>query len=262
VSCLIVLDVILTEQDRERMEYHLTSETGVKSIFIKKEPIRYLNYPRHPFPSNTCSVISSIPIGFHELALKRRLSLELLDVLKRMGKWKRAMDRIQQDRSAASPSDLAYVLEYESLEDVKDLRYISEALKKTSLENKISDLEDWLCKGLILYTLNVWRRTRWTRMYQRLRMELTEALQVFNYADKLEKGCLIWLTMVTVESWKIGFTLLLQGSDLIRHLLDANKVLENWQNVENILQRFFCYGPLTKEWKVCWGKAMRLAGVP
>src|SRR5271170_460859 len=45
------------------------------------QKLRYLD---HPFPPETCIIIAKLPEGFHELALSKSLSMEVIQLLKQV----------------------------------------------------------------------------------------------------------------------------------------------------------------------------------
>lgn len=82
-----------------------------------------LTYPGHPFPPNVSRQISELPIGFANVALSSRLSLEMLDLIDGFNTYFLEINRLIKEGITDSPErthiilqQLAYCIEYAQIQ--------------------------------------------------------------------------------------------------------------------------------------------------
>lgn len=199
-----------------------------------------LSYPRHPFSTDVCNVLSSLPGGFCELALSGCLSIQCICILSSLSK------KLQRHARGNSSS----------AEQTADTQIELKALQHFYTLPK-SPTEDYLVSGLICFCNQYPDRTTRNPFFN-------IALKCFNSAlDARQKisgvwreDCLVWVTVVIAGALDICAEPLSSRHIILDSCLEDCERARDWNDLEKILRSFFWTDALGQHWKRCWEVAM------
>lgn len=204
-------------------------------------------YPSHPFPPSLAKEVSKFPSGFRELALQSALGIDILHIISRISNYMTSKSRAFEINTAVRTVPAGAV------PDIFDTC----AILQTSAANGHM-VERNICLAIILFAYNVYSMVRdATTVYRGSRLALTRTLPATKYANRTERDCLIWIYMVTVESWRAGEILAPQGRELLGLMLDRFDEAAEWTKLQVVMRNFFWYEPLAHQWKLCWQQRPR-----
>jgi hypothetical protein len=193
----------------------------------------------------------TVPLAFTKLLLSTHSRSILFETIGRMSGWIESADRVWQGTALAHHRDL--LLSYAPLQEVSE---VLECLKYASALDENS-FEVSLCLALIIIANNFYgdARGRYFSWYRAIRIRLTTLL--LNHLegtaeDPAQRNCLIWISMVAVESWRTGHLLQSSGRHLMQDVMSRYEETRNWQTFENILKMFLWYEPLGAMLQACW----------
>lgn len=198
-------------------------------------------YPSHPFPSSIATEIAHFPLGFRELALQSSLGLDVLHIISRVSRYMASKNQT---------SEITAVVRTVPEGTAPDI-FDTCAILQTSVESG-HIVERNICLAIVLFAYNVYSKIRdSTTIYRGSRQALARTLPDMDYASNIERECLMWIYMVTIESWRNGHTLEPQGRELLRNMQTRFPEARSWSTLDPVLQKFFWYGPLASQWKIC-----------
>lgn len=277
-------------------------QTGILSPFSRVKPISSLRYPQHPVPITLRTLITTLPSGFRDLAWRGLISMELLLIIFRQYNWQQAFKRVYNfaksspasahNSGSDSERELAFVLEYEPLEDVVSLSLILKLLapgdgmgteppedEQSTLSMPFPTLdaqfEASLCQTLILHTLAIWEPThgRLTPGATRARLAITQFLLEnrglllpqdlpLSVEAAARRDCLVWMWIVVAEFWKTVREPRAGDADkgigLMADLLQTAPRLQVWEELLELMRRFYCFEILVGDIRECWLDALNV----
>lgn len=209
-----------------------------------QEKVPLLEYPSHPFSPDLSASIARLPVGFSNIALKRTLSLQTIELL---------VDTHEQDLAYRNrPVDAN-----PTLSDRRRLYTADKALQLLKAEDMPS-LERMIIGGLMAYTVQAHHSAnpdRTTTAYDEpLRNFIAEIAQyVFvNY----EHPALLWVVLCFAA---IQSHILTEGStrvDFFHHTILRFKQTRRWSSVEKAVKEYCWTDERLMEWKWAWQDAV------
>jgi len=188
------------------------------------QPTRAPQLPSHPFAPDLCTLIGNLPIGFQELALQRKLPLDVLEVLGRIAdpSQKPLPSLLKSDSSSKSLDNRSPTTHCGMYLDFwESCPSLSSTPPPTSTPNANEPtLERLLSLALLIYATNR-DSTNPFRMYNCITngaiYDLTHDLaQCESRRAKDEEHCLFWIWSVTVDAMRDRFgQLTVQGQNLL-----------------------------------------------
>jgi len=185
------------------------------------QPSRAPTIPTHPFAPDLCTLIGNLPIGFQELALQRKLPLDVLEVLGRIADpTQKPLPSLLKSADNRSPTThCGMYLDF--WESCPSLSSTSSTLNHTNSANTNEPpLERLLSLALLIYTTNR-DSTNPLRMYNCITngaiYDLTHDLALCEARRAPdEEHCLFWIWSVTVDAMRDRFgQLTAQGEGLL-----------------------------------------------
>ena len=196
-----------------------------------------LEYPKHPFSSELAHTIAKLPDGFGEVALKRHLSIQIIELL---------ADVNEQDiairHSAVEP-------------DPAPKHHIYAADKCVQLLNYkgMPELERMICGSLLAYTIQSQPSEHRTTVYDEILMSFLAELAQFIYTN-YEQECLLWGTFC----FAVLQPHLVPGRpDFFHHTILRFKQSDRWVKTERALKKFLWTDHRMEEWKEAWDDCVR-----
>ena len=216
--------------------------------------IQVPDYPRHPFNPQLCTTISRLPQGLSEVALKRVLSLPVIESLARTAKWTKEMEL---SRRTIPETVFKSAINRAHAEDYFDMLATME----------LNTTETLLCLGVLSHCISTYSDTEITPLDRR-RLDLHVRklrlhLKLWTYGDKatgpedVEHDCLVWSAMVIAatagrgeghnnqEAWSI----------LVR-IIDEYEFARKWEVLKQKLSKFFWNDTCDANWFACWKDIM------
>ncbi|KIW67939.1 hypothetical protein PV04_03918 [Phialophora macrospora] len=187
--------------------------------------------PRRPFSETTRKLLSRLPVGFQDLAERDLLTLPTLEVLVRLAK---EVNDKKNNIPVVADREVRY----------KQRRYhdIMQACPSLAAPPDAPTLEKLVVMALILYCSATFCIRRLPSRHSTLTvLSATKALSKTPMpASKAEMKALIWVYMVVIDAWRSrGGHLRSPGLDLVRLFKAQFPDLEDWADIEDVLQKFF-----------------------
>ena len=247
---------ILTKHSHAiRTEYYFMLNTAEPPIFYHPRPVKQLTYPRHPFSEEVCKLISTMAVGFTELAVQSHISIETVCNIANITKWQRLVAR-QTSHKDLRPVDLRFVLDYEPWEIINDLNFCLQCLP----QGKQSQcFERALCTALIIYIHialdKLINKLPWTAAYKRLGNELTAFVQDYT-PESEERNCLIWIRILIMAWWREQSGPTPEGVDMISEMVRGNVIDgSSWAELEIIFYQFLWNEEMGRYCRTFWEEA-------
>lgn len=206
-----------------------------------------LVYPRHPFPPRLCAVISSLPLGFGEIALSGRISVRIIELLARYAQAAQG-SRETKETSLAEINEM--VLEF--------LNYVN--------HGTTTPLERDIC--LLCFMFNdrgglQWKRGKGQRVYGKFLENLKEVLRTMAETFMDSEGCTLdfatWgvailAVVTTVEG--VGLDQGQRREALARLVRRYPRDARYWDETRMRLSRFFFPDSWIDQYHVWWTTEM------
>lgn len=208
-----------------------------------------LEYPRHPFPSYLTAMLAKLPPGLSDLALNRRLSFAMMQLLKGVADWKEEMDNQLHDQPDVSRVFSSF-----------DTRLV-ERCKRLLVYAELNDVEKVVCSATMAYAMTLGKRQRNDALFGWYKRQLSiEAEQLLKYdfhrADEI--ACLQWAAVLIATP--IDEPPLKASSPRIRFLdsvLSKNDRARDWKLLRKVGSQMFWDEDSEVKWFLCWEAAMR-----
>jgi hypothetical protein len=206
-----------------------------------------LDYPKHPFsPHLSETIATKLPDGFSEIAIKRQLSLQVIDLLVDLHEQ-------QLGQSRPPPTDAEPSLYRHIYSADKCLQY----LRSTSMP----DLERMITGGVLAYSITTHPPRSRTRVYDdSLRSFLAELAQYiyFHYDSEV----LLWITYSfasVAEHIFVGDEMNQSASanHFFQHTVMRFTWTKTWAGTERVLKKFLWDENRLEEWKRRWEEFVR-----
>ncbi|KAK6375303.1 hypothetical protein LTR64_003426 [Lithohypha guttulata] len=206
-------------------------------------PSRLPKMPSHPFAPELCTIVGNLPVGFQELAIQRKLPLDILEVLARISNpsqkplsavLSESSGSSQDNRSPATQCGM-YVDFWESCPSLSSNRKDA---------NGEPPLERLLSLALLIYATNR-DGTNPLRMYNCITngaiYDLHHDLSHCEVRrSKEEEHCLFWIWTVTIDAMRNRFgELTAQGEQLLEQQKKRFPGMVGTEKEEKLLQRFW-----------------------
>ena len=232
-----------------------------------------LDYPKHPFSPDLCETITRLPQGFSEVALKRNLSLQTINLLVDQHEQQQQQEI---DQITRPPQHHIYAAD--------KLYYY---LHTPHISLRMPELERMICIGLLAYTVSASShsasRASRTHVYdEALQQLLVDFAQYtfFNY----EQESLLWVTFCFA-----GLEEHLFGKDrrpatgrnevkmeyagnssnipdqqgqgavhFLHHTIMRFRQSSSWDRIETVLKKFLWTNDRLDEWRESWEACVKM----
>jgi hypothetical protein len=212
--------------------------TSTPNTSAETETGPMLDYPTHPFPTELSVAISKLPAGFGETAMKRTLSIQVIDLLVDVHE----QDLAVRSQNSSDPSPASRRRLYTADKCVQFLK-----------SSSMPDMERMIVGGLLAYTVQSQPSSSRTTVYDDALMAFLAELAQYTFF-KFEDPCLLWIVMcfATLQDH------LTQGSrvDFFHHTVLRFRQSAKWSKMEASLKAFLWTAPRLKEWKWAWEDAL------
>jgi len=224
------------------------------------QPSRAPQLPAHPFPPALCTLIGNLPSGFQELALQRKLPLDVLEVLGRIADpSQKPLPSVlnASDNRSPTASRGMYLDFWESCPSL--------STTSTSGSNSEPPLPRLLSHALLIYATNR-DATNPLRMYNCITngaiYDLVHDLPLCEIRrPQDEEYCLFWIWAVTVDAMRDRFgQLTAQGETLLEQQQKRFPGVVGTGVDEQVLSRFWFAGETTSG--SCLFTPSQAAGMP
>lgn len=208
------------------------------------QPPVTLTYPRHPFSSDTCLLISKLPIGFQDTTLTSLLSIQTLDFMLAVSKWSENFTRAVVESCIADQGKF-------SLEGIQLAARVSRLLACPQLHGK----ERLLCTALLAFVVSFdgsqATQARYPRGLENHMRELGKWT-----AGITERGCacLVWIALVLASAKDSMAAPLANRWTLLDKVVDEGD-FRTWEEVRLVARTFFWNQWLEARWEGCWRNA-------
>lgn len=197
-----------------------------------------LDYPTHPFPTELSLAISKLPAGFSDIAMKRTLSIQTIDLL---------ADVHEQDLAIRShPPE-------QPLPSARRRLYTADKCLQLLKSTSMPELERMIIGGLLAYTVQSQPPQTRTTVYDDALMSFLVELAQYTFFN-FEHPSLLWIVMCfsTLQDH------LTQGSrvDFFHHTVLRFRQSAKWSRMEKSLKDFLWTDQRIDEWKWAWQDAI------
>lgn len=217
--------------------------------------IQIPDYPKHPFNPQLCATIARLPQGISEIALKRVLSLPVIESLARTAKWTKEMECLRHQ-----------TLETTSTTAVN--RYQAEDYFHMLATIELNTTETLLCLGVLAHCISTYSDMKISALDQR-RLDLYVRklrldLKLWTYGDKatgpedVEHDCLIWSAMVIAATTGQGDGHENQEAwSIFVRVMDEYEFARDWKLLKRKISKFFWNDTCEAKWFLTWLYIMR-----
>lgn len=211
-------------------DYFLTLNGQEEPLAPARKPYRSV-YPSIPLNSEWSDLVNTLPNGFKPLAKVGRLSCHLL----------RLLGRAQEMAVAVATGTTKAFLAVPNKDPYPDFLAAVPCLEPS--DDGEAGFERLIACAIFLLTSRLLapaKRAIWSLPATGGRMILTE--QIFNCRvdTDAEKNCLIWLWLISIDSWGIvSGELPENGRQLVRQLKVRYPEISEWSHLSNVAKEFF-----------------------
>ncbi|KIX95828.1 uncharacterized protein Z520_08536 [Fonsecaea multimorphosa CBS 102226] len=225
-----------------------------KKLLISSTEARInLQYPKHPFPPNLCTLIAKLPDGFREVALSGSLCVQIITILSRVSEWVRQLQgpRKKGILPLGDPNG-RYMKQTQACLELVPLR-------------GLNTVERVLCSALAAVTVETFSKLKEQNPVHRRMLEtLSEMLATYNLRD-LPPECATWMALViagpaqpSTEGTTSKATSTNKGQPhnprniLLDRMIEDSSSARNWKWVNNSVKKFFWSEDLLETWRQTW----------
>ncbi|OQV07571.1 Fungal specific transcription factor domain-containing protein isoform 2 [Cladophialophora immunda] len=212
-----------------------------------------LQYPRHPFPPDLCTLIAKLPDGFREVALSGSLCVQIITMLSYVSEWVKQLQgpRKKGVLPLGDPNG-TYMKQTQTCLELVPLR-------------GLNTLERVLCSATAAVTTETFRKSKQQNpVHRRLVESLSEMLARYNLRD-LPPECTIWMALVIAgppHPATEGATSKATSANnnqphsprniLLDRILEDSSSARNWKWVKKSITKFFWSEDLVETWRQTW----------
>lgn len=200
-------------------------------------PDKKLTYPTHPFSPTLSKILSTLPRGFADMALKTLLSNQVIRLLNRMAAT-----------IAKSPTEFV-----DDTSVAVEMMRLSMEPEATALENAVVQLS--LVFGRLLVEVTMpGVHTRSHRTYKSMKDTMeTLAKSVFTFEESAGREFVVWTVflLVSVEEDNYGLPVPLQD-DILVHLRHTVSGVDQLNTLQAMLERYFWHENLVPRMVEMW----------
>ncbi|OAP59112.1 hypothetical protein AYL99_06410 [Fonsecaea erecta] len=229
--------------------YH---ENKKMSISMNEASIK-LQYPKHPFPPDLCTLIAKLPEGFGEMALTGNLCVQILTILSRVSEWVKQLQgpRKKGVLPLGDPNG-TYMKQTQACLELVPLR-------------GLKTLERVLCSAIAAITVETFSKSKQQNpVHRRMLESLSEMLSQYELRD-LPPECAIWMALVIAgppHASTDGATGQAMSSSegqsesprniLLDRIMENLSSARNWKWVEKSIRKFYYSEDLLETWRHTW----------
>lgn len=214
--------------------------------------IQIPEYPKHPFNPQLCAMIAKLPHGVSEIALKRVLSMPVLEVLAQTAEWTKEMER-----RSPQTRDVTAISRHQAEEYFDMLNTI-----------ELNTNETLLCLGVLAHCISTYTNAAISPVDQR-RLDLHVRklrlnLKLWTYGDKatgpvdVENDCLIWSALVIAATTGQGDGHENQEAwSIFVRVMDEYDFARDWKLLKRRISKFFWNDTCETKWFLTWQTVMR-----
>ena len=215
-------------------ESALSLSSGSEFLFPETRATYVPYYPVVPFVEEVAQMVKRLPLGFQFLAKRRRLALDVIDVLVRASDYMLS----PADRSSGlsqGPPSTAFPRRY------RDFWAACPCLGRLDDSEGRPDFEQLIVMALILYCYHTFCPTQnLTVIYRAVRRRLTDHVARRMPCAEEETDAVCWIWMNTIDSWRRNDgSLSTNGLSLMSTMRAVLPNLNTDHTVQHSLKRFF-----------------------
>lgn len=210
---------------------------------------RSFTYPTHPYPGHVCVMVSKLPIGFQDVLLQSRVSLEIMEFLYEVSQWSSSYSQTPDVGSVEQQNRLGR----------QGITLALECANHLASANP-NPIERLLCIGLLAFILSLDGQTIKDSKGLYEHMATISALSKTARSSNLG-SLLVWLATVigTAEDHLAPTAPTGSNEWLLLDMVVAEGRLKTWEQVKVVLKRFFFVNRLEPNWRSCWHRAWHRA---
>lgn len=225
----------------------------------EREPIQWkeadikkpLEYPSHPFAAEWSRVVSALPEGLAELALKRALSIEMTLQFSLVGKVVKLLNE-----GARTADDVQFINGFSAPDALAEL---ADVTRRMSLDHGLYPLEACLALAAIFILGWTFDFCQFGKSWLINKHNLLTAMLRAEKKTDDNKGALLWCQVVALEACYSLEGLDYEGQVLANELSQQGDLEKGWETVMPITMRFFWTAELNQRWRRAWNGARRSA---
>ena len=198
-----------------------------------------LRYYSPPCPAHVGGMISRLPRGYAEMALRGQLSIETISTIASLEDW------LRTDPNIRSPAPH---------KQIGSARRCLAASKPPRGGN----LEEAVCLGIIITSMRAFH-ARFSRMDHSLLDRIVELSREVNNGSRghpvgspFEREHIAFLTVVAVEASEKCIELQSHVRVLVDLLVKQELFARSWDSMERVIRKFFWVPFAMDDWRVCW----------
>lgn len=211
-------------------DYFLTLNGQEEPLIPTRRPYKSI-YPSVPLNNEWLDLTSTLPSGFKILAEVGRLSCHMLSLLGRAQEMAAAVATGMTKAFLAVPNQNPYA----------DFQEAVPCLDPS--DDGEAGFERLIACAIFLLTsrlLSPAKRAIWSLPATGGRAILTEQLFNCRVENDAEKNCLVWMWLITIDSWGITSGQLPEkGQQLTRQLKVRYPEMSDWSRLSNVVKDFF-----------------------
>ena len=196
-------------------------------------------YPTNPIPNELLALIAQLPFGFQELAHRRLLCKDVIKILHRA--------QIPFGHRKCVPVDVDVYAVASDLHHSPQPKYF----------------EKCICFAIIVWENITFSKERDPTMaFRAFRQALGEFLPQVVWRSDPERECVIWMWAILVESWRFKDTILKEGLNYQRTMIEIFPETTIFSRLDRILFKFFWNVQLQGWWSLSWENYLRAPILP
>lgn len=187
-----------------------------KTIFPGERRPHDPEFPKHPYSPDLCKILGSFPPGFETLALEGALSLDVIPLVHR-GAYLAGLP--SSGRSQLLSTKRRLTGKYNDFAEACPVLAIS--------GHEGSMFEKLLCTAILCFAYTGFGSRSSASALRGSRSEMTMKLHLYDPKSAAELDCLIWMSVMAIDAWRVGSQLQPEGLLLLGRLQEAHPAMRN-----------------------------------
>lgn len=223
--------------------------------FARRKPLQYPN----SCSAEVCGMTGSIPEGFRTMALQGYLSFEILQIIERILRVLRILEKARQRTINAKEVDFitAYKAEHEFHTCIDCLRRIAPAYSPS--EEQTTSIEHVVCLALVAFCNSLYGCMTYGTLFKAVLDSLDKAIRDCILQQGLEE-CVIWAQLVSV--WAVSINAGTQSEMNFDTMMRIRRQYGNglgWGELNHVIQSFLWTQDMADICEMTW-KRVSLVG--
>lgn len=206
--------------------------------------------------SDRIAIYENVPTGFQTLADQGDLSVEVLQIVHRITRVVRILDKARNRRVCAAEIDFAetYKPEHEFHECIDCLRRITPSQSSDAVSDGTNNttIEHVICLALLAFIESVFGCMTYGPLFNSVQLSLAEALQTCELSDYHE-DCMTWAQMVAV--WAQAIVSGMAGGMSLGSIWTGYGMSQSWNEIQSTLQMFLLTEEMNTACEQIWKRA-------